>query len=73
MPDISEELTVMPITICGAKCRERRSARKGAMYIFNTERSHFKKLNEIEGKEQLQVNISNRFTALKTLVMCRHK
>jgi hypothetical protein len=31
------------------------------------ERFNFKKLNEVEGKEQYCVEISNRFTALENL------
>jgi hypothetical protein len=31
------------------------------------ERFNLKKLNEVEGKEQYRVEISNRFTALKNL------
>jgi hypothetical protein len=34
---------------------------------FDTERFSFKKLNEVEDKEQYQVKLSNRFTALEDL------
>jgi hypothetical protein len=46
-----------------AKVREsKRVTQKIDMEKFN-----FKKLNEVEGKEQCQVKISDRFTALENL------
>jgi hypothetical protein len=37
------------------------------MHRFHTERFNLKKLNEVEGKEQYRVEISNRFAALENL------
>jgi hypothetical protein len=48
-----------------AKVRERLAMSKQTAYGFNMERLNLKKLNEVEGKEQYQVEISNRFAALE--------
>jgi hypothetical protein len=56
-----------------AKVRERLAASKRITHISHRERFNLKKLNEIVGKEQYRVEISNRFTAfenLKTLSEC---
>jgi hypothetical protein len=50
-----------------AKFRERLEVSKQTMHRFHIERFSLKKLNEIEGKEQYHVEISNRFTALENL------
>jgi hypothetical protein len=34
---------------------------------FNIEKFNLKKLNDVEGKEQFRVEVSNRFAALKDL------
>jgi hypothetical protein len=47
-----------------AKVWERLAVSKQTTHKFHMERFNFKKLNEAEGKEQYQVQISNRFTAL---------
>jgi hypothetical protein len=37
------------------------------------ERFNLKKLNEVEGKEQYQIEISNRFAALENLACIKRK
>jgi hypothetical protein len=48
-----------------AKERERWAVSKQTMHRIHMERFSLKKLNEVEGKEQYHVEISNRFTALE--------
>jgi hypothetical protein len=48
-----------------AKVRERLAESKQTMHKFHMERFNVKILNGVEGKEKCQVEISNRFTALK--------
>jgi hypothetical protein len=50
-----------------AKVRERLAVNKQRSHSFHTERFNLKKLNELEGKEQFRVEISNRFAALEDL------
>jgi hypothetical protein len=50
-----------------AKVRERLAVNKQTSHKFNMERFNLKKLNDVEGKEQFRVEVSNRFTALKDL------
>jgi hypothetical protein len=50
-----------------AKVRERLVVSKQTTYKIHTKRFNLKKLNEVEGKEQYHVEISNRFTALENL------
>jgi hypothetical protein len=50
-----------------AKARERLSMSKKPTHRVHMERFIYKKLNEVEGKEQYRVEISNRFTALENL------
>jgi hypothetical protein len=40
---------------------------KQITHRFHTERFSLKKLNEVEGKEQYHIKISNRFTTLEIL------
>jgi hypothetical protein len=49
------------------KVRGRLSVSKRETRKFDMERFSLKKLVEVEGKEQYQVNISNRFAALENL------
>jgi hypothetical protein len=49
-----------------AKFRERLAVNKKSN-IFRMERFILKKLNEVEGKEQYRVEVSNRFAALEDL------
>jgi hypothetical protein len=48
-----------------AKVRETLAASKQTMHRFHTVRFTLKKPNEVEGKEQYRVEISNRFAALE--------
>jgi hypothetical protein len=48
-----------------AEVRERLSVSKQTMLRFHMERFKLKKLNEVEGKEQYHVQISNRFASLE--------
>jgi hypothetical protein len=50
-----------------AEVRERLTVSKQRMNRFFRERFNLQKLNEVEGKEQYQVEMSNRFTALENL------
>jgi hypothetical protein len=49
------------------KVRERLAVNKQRSQRFHMERFNLKKLNEVEGKEQFCVKISNRFAALEDL------
>jgi hypothetical protein len=46
------------------KFRERLEANKQRSHRFHMERFNLKRLNEVEGKEQFRVEVSNRFAAL---------
>jgi hypothetical protein len=46
------------------KFREILAVNKQRYHIFHMERFNLKKINEVEGKEQYCVEISNRFPAL---------
>jgi hypothetical protein len=48
-----------------AKVRERLAVSRQTTHRVHMERFILKKLNEVEGKEQYRVEISNRFTALE--------
>jgi hypothetical protein len=50
-----------------AKVRERLAVSKQTMQKFYMERFNYKKSNEVEGKEQYWVEISNSFAALENL------
>jgi hypothetical protein len=50
-----------------AKVRERLAVNKQISRRFHMERFNLKKLNEVEGKEQYRVEVSNRFAALEDL------
>jgi hypothetical protein len=50
-----------------AKVRERLAVNKQLSYRFHIGRFNFKKLNEVEGKEQYHVEVSKRFAALEDL------
>jgi hypothetical protein len=49
------------------KVRERLAVNKQRSQRFNMERFNLKKLNDVEGKEQFRVEVSNRFAALEDL------
>jgi hypothetical protein len=50
-----------------AKVREKLIVSKRIMHRVHIKRFNLKKLNEVEGKEQYRVEISNRFAALENL------
>jgi ABC-type hemin transport system ATPase subunit len=50
-----------------AKVRDRLPVSKQIMHRVHMERFNLRKLNEVEGKEQYRVEISNRFVALENL------
>jgi hypothetical protein len=50
-----------------AKHRERLAVNKQRSQRFHMKRFNLKKLDEVEGKEQFRVEISNRFAALEDL------
>jgi hypothetical protein len=50
-----------------AKVRERLAVNKQRSNRFHWESFNLKKLNELEGKEQYRVEVSNRFAALEDL------
>jgi hypothetical protein len=50
-----------------AEVKERLAVIKQTVHRVHMERFNLKKLNEVEGKEQYNVEISNRFTALENL------
>jgi phosphomevalonate kinase len=50
-----------------AKVRERLAVNKHRSHSLHTERFNLKKLNDVEGKEQFHVEVSNRFAALEDL------
>jgi hypothetical protein len=50
-----------------AKVRERLAVSKQTVHRIHVERFNLKKLNEVEGREQYRVDISNRFAALENL------
>jgi hypothetical protein len=47
-----------------AKVRERLAANKQRSHRFHTERFNLKNLNDVEGKEQYHVEVSDRFVTL---------
>jgi hypothetical protein len=50
-----------------AGVRERLAVNKQRSHRFHTERFNLKKLNEVEGKEQYHVEVSNRFVVMEDL------
>jgi hypothetical protein len=50
-----------------AEVRERLAVNKQRSHRFHMERFNVKKLNEVEGKEQYRVEVSNRFATLEDL------
>jgi hypothetical protein len=50
-----------------ARVRERLPVNKQRSHRFNIERVNLKKLNEVEGKKQYRVEVSNRFATLEDL------
>jgi hypothetical protein len=52
--------------VAKVRWRERLSISKWAAENFGMDGVHFKKLNDVEVKEEYQVQISNRFVAFET-------
>jgi hypothetical protein len=50
-----------------AKVRERLTVNKQRSQRFDMERFNLKKLNDVKGKEQFRVEVSNRYVALEDL------
>jgi hypothetical protein len=50
-----------------AKVRERLAVNKQRSHRFHMGKFNLKKLNEVEGKEQFRIEVSNRFAALEEL------
>jgi hypothetical protein len=67
MFDHSGQQTVILNTIWWSKVRERPAVNKQRSQRFRMERFNLKKLNEVEGKEQYHIEVSNRFAALEDL------
>jgi hypothetical protein len=71
MSDLKEEMTMIPLSGSYKRYRERdthkQSISKQAAQKFDMERFNFQKLNDVKVKEQYQVKISDRFTALENL------
>ena len=68
MYEVSEELTVIPITnLVVAKFRKTLAVSKQAAQKFDGERFNLRKLNELEVRKHYQIEISNRFAALENL------
>jgi hypothetical protein len=53
--------------LVAAKVRERLAVNKQRSQRYHMERFNLKNLNEVEGKEQFRVEVSNRFAALEHL------
>jgi hypothetical protein len=64
MSDLSGGQTAILVV---AKVRERLAVSKQTTHKFDMERVYLKKLDEVEGKDQYRVEISNRFAALEDL------
>ena len=56
-----------------AKVRERLAVGKQAAQGFDRQRFNLRKLNEPEVREKYQIEIKNRFVALRTRMMTRTK
>jgi hypothetical protein len=67
MFDHSGQQIVIVTTMVVAKVRERLAMNKQRSQSLHTERSTLRKLNDVEGKEQFRVEVSNRFAALEDL------
>ena len=56
-----------------AKVRERLTVSKQAAQKFDGERFNLRKLNELEVRNQYQIEITNRFAALENLSDCEDR
>jgi hypothetical protein len=66
--DRSEQQVVILTTVWWLQTLQRLVVNKQRSHRFNMKRFNLKKLNEVEGKEQYSVDVSNRFTAVEELV-----
>jgi hypothetical protein len=67
MFDHTGQQIVILTTMVVAKVMERLAVNKQRSHRFHKERFNLKKLNEVEGKEQYRVDVSNKFAALENL------
>jgi hypothetical protein len=69
MSDCSgQQIVILDHYLVVAKVRERLAVSKQTAHRGYMERFNLEKLNEVEGKEQYRVEISNRFAALENLL-----
>jgi hypothetical protein len=66
--DCDNDRYLVVVVMMVEKVRERLAVNKQRSHRFHMERFSLKKLNEVEGKEQFRVEVSNRFAALEDLV-----
>jgi hypothetical protein len=64
---LGQQIVVVTIMWWRKKVRERLAVNKQRSHRFHVERFNLKKLNEVEGKEQFRVEVSNSFAALEYL------
>jgi hypothetical protein len=62
-----QQIVMLTQYLVAAKDRERLAVNKQKSHRFRMQRFILKKLNEIEGKEQYRVEVSNKFAALEDL------
>ena len=65
--DLSGTFTVIIITNCGCKIRERLAVSKLTAHKLDVGKFNLRKLSKLEVKEQYQIKTSNRFAALEKL------
>jgi hypothetical protein len=63
---LGQSIVIVTILVV-AKFRERLAVNKQRSHRFHIERFSLKKLNDVEGKEQFRVEVSNGFAALEDL------
>jgi hypothetical protein len=59
------------VIVLMAKIGERLAVNKYTSHRFNMERFNLKKLNEVEDKEQFRVEVSNRFSFGRLIVLAK--
>jgi hypothetical protein len=67
MFDHSGQQIVIVTTMVVVKVRKRLAVNKQRSHSLHTDRFNLKKLNDVEGKEQFRVEVSNRIAALEDL------
>jgi hypothetical protein len=58
-----QQIVIVATNLVVVKVKERLAVNKQRSHRFHMERFNLKKLNEVEGKEQFRVKVSNRFAA----------